>query len=88
MPALIVSRVRRIAYRVKSPLPAVMSGTVSQEQLRCREILWEGSWWRMSGTLQANLAMNVQWFEELGLVSLSSRWQMLRTKGNRRDSGH
>lgn len=34
-------------------------------------------WWRMSGTLQANLSMNVQWFEELGLVSLSSRWQML-----------
>ena len=34
-------------------------------------------WWRMSGTLQAHLSMNVQWFEELGLVSLSARWQML-----------
>ena len=41
-------------------------------------------WWRMSGTLQVHLAMKVQWFEELGLVSLSSRWQMLQTEGNRR----
>jgi hypothetical protein len=38
----------------------------------------------MSGTLQAHLAMKVQWFEELGLVSLSARWQMLQTEGNRR----
>jgi hypothetical protein len=38
----------------------------------------------MSGTLQVHLAMKVQWFEELGLVSLLSRWQMLQTEGNRR----
>ena len=41
-------------------------------------------WWRMSGTLQVHLAMKVQGFEELGLVSLLSRWQMLQTEGNRR----
>jgi RNA-directed DNA polymerase len=41
-------------------------------------------WWRMSGTLQSHLAMKVQCFEELGLVSLSSRWQMLQTAVNRR----
>jgi hypothetical protein len=59
------------------------------EQVCDRDNVWKlaGSskgWWRMSGTLQAHLAMNVRWFEELGLVSLSSRWQMLQTEGNRR----
>ena len=31
-------------------------------------------WWRMSGSPQANEAMSIQWFQEVGLINLASRY--------------
>ena len=36
--------------------------------------------WRRSAIPQSHQAMNVQWFKELGLVSLSRRWKDLQSK--------
>lgn len=41
-------------------------------------------WWRLSCTPQSHRAMNLAWFEEMGLISLTGRWQELKlTAGNR-----
>jgi RNA-directed DNA polymerase len=34
-------------------------------------------WWRMSGSPQANEAMSIQWFQEVGLINLTSRYLLL-----------
>ena len=34
-------------------------------------------WWRMSGTPQAHEAMPIQWFQEIGLISLTNRYLWL-----------
>jgi RNA-directed DNA polymerase len=34
-------------------------------------------WWRMAGSPQANEAMPIQWFEEVGLINLTSRYLLL-----------
>lgn len=36
-------------------------------------------YWRMSRCPQAHQAMNLRWFKELGLVSLTNGWEVLRT---------
>lgn len=36
--------------------------------------------WRRSAIPQSHGAMKVKWFRELGLVSLSQRWQVLQSK--------
>lgn len=36
--------------------------------------------WRRSAIPQSHQAMNLMWFRELGLVSLSKRWQDMRSK--------
>jgi RNA-directed DNA polymerase len=41
-------------------------------------------WWRLSNTPQAHRAMSLSWFAKQGLVSLTNRYKMLRTEGNRR----
>ncbi|MBI9019428.1 MAG: hypothetical protein JEZ07_19440 [Phycisphaerae bacterium] len=37
-------------------------------------------YWRRSAIPQSHQSMNLQWFKEQGLVSLSKRWQVLQTK--------
>lgn len=34
-------------------------------------------WWRMSGSPQANEAMPIKWFEDIGLISLTNRYMTL-----------
>ncbi len=41
-------------------------------------------WWRRSGSPPANEAMTLQWFGELGLVSLHAHHAALQAAGNRR----
>jgi RNA-directed DNA polymerase len=41
-------------------------------------------WWRRSGSPPANEAMSLQWFAQLGLVSLQAHHTALQTAGNRR----
>jgi RNA-directed DNA polymerase len=41
-------------------------------------------WWRLSGSPSAHAAMTVQWFRELGLVSLAAHHAALQPAGNRR----
>lgn len=36
--------------------------------------------WRRSGIPQSHFAMSLEWFRELGLVSLSRRWQDMQSK--------
>jgi len=38
-------------------------------------VLTGKGWWRQAAMPQAHRAMNLKWFEEQGLVSLSIRWQ-------------
>lgn len=41
-------------------------------------------WWRRSGSPPAHEAMNIKWFTDIGLISLSTRHVVLQTAGNRR----
>jgi RNA-directed DNA polymerase len=41
-------------------------------------------WWRRSGSPPANEAMTLQWFAQLGLVSLQAHHTALQSAGNRR----
>jgi RNA-directed DNA polymerase len=41
-------------------------------------------WWRRSGSPPANEAMTLQWFAQLGLVSLQAHHTALQAAGNRR----
>ncbi len=41
-------------------------------------------WWRRSGSPPANEAMTLQWFAQLGLVSLQAHHAALQSAGNRR----
>jgi RNA-directed DNA polymerase len=41
-------------------------------------------WWRLSATPPASIAMTVQWFADLGLVSLAAHHAALQSAGNRR----
>jgi hypothetical protein len=41
-------------------------------------------WWRRSGSLPANEAMALQWFAQLGLISLQAHHTALQSAGNRR----
>jgi RNA-directed DNA polymerase len=43
-----------------------------------------GGWWSKSRYPQANHAMSKEWFNEQGLVSLTKRYQELKSYGNRR----
>ena len=36
--------------------------------------------WRMSATPQSHRSMSVQWFRELGLVSVADRWKVLQDR--------
>ena len=41
-------------------------------------------WWRLSRTPQSHMSMDMAWFKELGLISLTERWQELTlASGNR-----
>jgi len=35
-------------------------------------------WWRKSGCSQIHQAMNLQWFEDLGLYNLSEKYALLQ----------
>ena len=35
-------------------------------------------WWCLSRTPQSHMAMNMAWFKEVGLLSLTERWQELK----------
>lgn len=41
-------------------------------------------WWKLSGSPPAHEAMTLQWFEEIGLISLSTRYAALQPAENRR----
>jgi RNA-directed DNA polymerase len=34
-------------------------------------------WWRMAGSPQANEAMPIQWFQQIGLINLTNRYLLL-----------
>jgi len=47
-------------------------------------VLGGKGWWCLSRTPQSHMAMNMAWFKEMGLISLTERWQELRlAAGNR-----
>jgi hypothetical protein len=50
-----------------------------------RELASSGrGWWCLANSLQAKIAMNVAWFEHLGLINLTARHAALNAQGNRR----
>ena len=50
-----------------------------------RELASSGrGWWCLANSLQAKIAMNLAWFDQLGLINLTARHAMLNTQGNRR----
>jgi hypothetical protein len=50
-----------------------------------RELASSGQgWWCLANSLQAKIAMNIDWFDQLGLINLTARHNVLHTQGNRR----
>jgi RNA-directed DNA polymerase len=41
-------------------------------------------WWCRANSLQAKRAMTIAWFDQLGLINLTARHNVLHTQGNRR----
>ncbi len=41
-------------------------------------------WWRMALAWSSHQAMNLEWFEQQGLVSMSQRYEVFQLKRNRR----
>ena len=64
---------RRIPLSIRgSPRPA-------------RELASSGrGWWCLANSLQAKIAMNITWFDQLGLINLTARHAALNAQGNRR----
>ena len=55
------------------------------EEQPARQLAASGKgWWRLSSTEQANRAMSIGWFDELGLVGMADRHAALNPVGNRR----
>jgi RNA-directed DNA polymerase len=58
------------------------SGVPSRQ---ARELASSGrGWWCRANSLQAKRAMAIAWFDQLGLINLTARHNVLRTQGNRR----
>jgi RNA-directed DNA polymerase len=66
---------RFLSQRGVSPRPA-------------RELASSGrGWWCLANSLQAKIAMNIAWFDQLGLINLTARHATLNAQGNRRVRG-
>jgi RNA-directed DNA polymerase len=52
---------------------------------QARELASSGrGWWCLANSLQAKLAMNIAWFDRLGLINLTARHTVFNAQGNRR----
>jgi RNA-directed DNA polymerase len=52
---------------------------------QARELASSGrGWWCRANSLQAKRAMTIAWFDQLGLINLTARHNVLHTQGNRR----
>jgi len=68
--------------------PAALRRFLSQHGVsprQARELASSGrGWWCLANSLQAKIAMNIAWFDELGLINLTVRHAALNAQGNRR----
>ena len=68
--------------------PAALRRFLSQHGVsprQARELASSGwGWWCLANLLQAKIAMNIAWFDELGLINLTVRHAALNAQGNRR----
>ena len=54
---------------------------------QARELASSGrGWWCRANSLQAKRAMTIAWFDQLGLINLTARHNVLHTQGNRRST--
>jgi RNA-directed DNA polymerase len=52
---------------------------------QARELASSGrGWWCRANSLQPKRAMTIAWFDQLGLINLTARHNLLHTQGNRR----
>jgi RNA-directed DNA polymerase len=68
----------------KKPIADFLMGLGVPERRAWMMALTGKGWWRMARSQQATEAMTLAWFDKQGLFSLTSRYLVLQTDGNRR----